>query len=239
MPVSFYYWGKPEQVPHTRYSCARNLYYTLLWYIGHAKLYIQQCSMDINAKHSIVHSHACGHRPYIHSSNLANCKFTLMLLVLCKKIRSQTPPSIVIMAHGMNVELSVNKRKVRLQRRTELIGNHSQLNSARSGYGCDWEYDRLAAHHETQYSTDKRAKAAMPLLPDYVAISYWHTWHRIDITWRELSGRYMATTTIMVCLDLYGLHGLCHGFSGLSYKPFSAQVRSQQAMHVSSYYSFQ
>ena len=38
-------------------------YYILLWYVGHAKLYPQHGSMNINAKYSIAHSHvwATGH----------------------------------------------------------------------------------------------------------------------------------------------------------------------------------
>ena len=41
-------------------------------------------SMDINAKYSIAHSHTIylGHGPYISRSNLANCKFTLVLVLI-------------------------------------------------------------------------------------------------------------------------------------------------------------
>ena len=41
-------------------------------------------SMDINAKYSIAHSHAIclGHGPYIRRSNLANCKFTLVPVLI-------------------------------------------------------------------------------------------------------------------------------------------------------------
>ena len=53
----WYNWGEPERAPHKRYSCARIIYY-VLWYVGHAKVYIQHGSMDINAKYSIAHSHA-------------------------------------------------------------------------------------------------------------------------------------------------------------------------------------
>ena len=79
-------WGEPERAPHKWYSCARILYYhILLWYVGHVKLYIPaMLSMDINAKYSIVHSHTIylGHGPYISCSNLANCKFTLVLVLI-------------------------------------------------------------------------------------------------------------------------------------------------------------
>ena len=55
------YWGEPERAPHKWYSCAQMIhyyiiYYILLWYVGHAKLYPQHGSMNINAKYSIVHS---------------------------------------------------------------------------------------------------------------------------------------------------------------------------------------
>ena len=130
-------WGEPKRPPHKWYSYARILYHILLlWYIGYTKLSTQRCSMDINAKHSIAHSHAWDTGPYIHHSNLANCKFTLMLLVLIsytytrQKIRSQNPPRIAIMAHVIYAEPSVNQRNVRLQRRTQLVVNHSQLNRA-------------------------------------------------------------------------------------------------------------
>ena len=35
-----------------------------------------------------------------------------------------------------------------------------------------------------------------------IGINCWPTWHRIDAMWRGLSGRYTATMTVMVCLDL-------------------------------------
>ena len=80
--IIMYNWSKPEQAPYTQCSCARILYYIhvhVLWYIGHAKLYTQQCSMDISVKHTctIAHSHT-----WECHSNLGNCKFTLALLVL-------------------------------------------------------------------------------------------------------------------------------------------------------------
>ena len=46
-------------------------------------------STDINAKYSIAHSHALGHGPYIRRSDLANCNFTLVL-VLIKQAQYRT-----------------------------------------------------------------------------------------------------------------------------------------------------
>ena len=53
--------GTSLSEPHINGTAMREfyiIYYVLLWYVGHVKLYTQRCSMDINAKHSIAHSHA-------------------------------------------------------------------------------------------------------------------------------------------------------------------------------------
>ena len=44
----------------------------------------ESLSIGINAKYSIAHSHAIclGHGPYIRRSNLANCKFTLVPVLI-------------------------------------------------------------------------------------------------------------------------------------------------------------
>ena len=41
--------------PHINGKAVRECY--ILWYVGHAKLYPQHGSMNINAKYSIAHSH--------------------------------------------------------------------------------------------------------------------------------------------------------------------------------------
>ena len=148
--------------------------------------------MDINAKHSITHSHTWDMGPYIHHSNLANCKFTLVLLVLVsyaytrQKICSKNPLCIAIMAHVIYAEPSVNQREVRLQRRTQLIVNHSQLNRAPENV-IETMINLHSVYNRGSYT---------------VVINCWHRWLRIDTAWRGLSGWYTATTTVMVCLDL-------------------------------------
>ena len=112
-----YYWGEPERAPHKRYSCVRIVYILFYgtctsvmpnicpaWLYGH-KREIFYCAFSF-----------LGHRPYVRCSNLANCRFTLVLFNYHHR--------------GMNVEPSVNQSKVR---KTELVISHSQLNSVRSG----------------------------------------------------------------------------------------------------------
>ena len=54
--------------------------------INSTAVYTQHGSMNINEKYSIAHSHVWATDcMYVRLSNLANCKFTLVLLVLGKK----------------------------------------------------------------------------------------------------------------------------------------------------------
>ena len=56
MERDLYNWGEP----HINGTAVRKLYiiYYILWYVGHAKLYPQHGSIDINAKYSTTHCHA-------------------------------------------------------------------------------------------------------------------------------------------------------------------------------------
>ena len=58
-----------------------------------------------------------------------------------------------------------------------------------------------------------------------VAINCWHTWIRIDTTWRGLSGRYMATMThgllgsVSMVFTIYGSFGLIYSSQLLRLAP--------------------
>ena len=51
-------WGEPERAPHKRYSHAQILYYILYMVRPSREIIYPVISTDINAKHSIAHSHA-------------------------------------------------------------------------------------------------------------------------------------------------------------------------------------
>ena len=58
-------------------------YILLLWYVGHAKLYHQQGSME-HKREILYCAFSClGYGLYIRSSNLANFKFTPVLVLQC------------------------------------------------------------------------------------------------------------------------------------------------------------
>ena len=79
------HWGEPERAPHERYSYARIIYYIILYY------YYYGTSVTRNYIPVMLYGHkreifycafSClGRGPYIPRSNLANCKFTLMLIL--------------------------------------------------------------------------------------------------------------------------------------------------------------
>ena len=51
----------------------------LLWYVSHVKLYTQHGSMDISVKNILLHILMPGPQAVCMLSNLANCRFTLVL----------------------------------------------------------------------------------------------------------------------------------------------------------------
>ena len=70
--------------------CAHYIIFLLLWYVRHTKLYTQHGSMNIHCKckYSIAHSHVWA-TDRICRSNLANCKFTLVLIYHTALYRSK------------------------------------------------------------------------------------------------------------------------------------------------------
>ena len=120
------------------------------WFYGH-KREIFYCAFPF-----------LGHRPYVCGSNLVNCRFILVLLVQYNT--RQSSPSW----HESWTKCKPEKSKAaKKPPRTELVVNHSQLNSARSG-----NRDRLLNIVHWDCTTE----AAMQLsCQATVAIDCWHT----------------------------------------------------------------
>ena len=67
--------------------------------------------MNINAKYSIAHSHVWATDHIIHRSNLANCKFTLVLMYCTTPYRSKG--SKVSESESVCHQLNVNSARSR------------------------------------------------------------------------------------------------------------------------------
>ena len=109
-------WGEPERAPHKRYSHARILYYILLYIIYYGTSVTRNYILsDLygHKRETFYCAFSClGHGPYIRRSDLANCKFTLVL-VLIKQATVHVP---------------------RRRRESDRGRARYQLNSARTSY---------------------------------------------------------------------------------------------------------
>ena len=190
---------------------------------------IPSVSLWTYARNSLLHILMPG--PYICCSNLANCRFTLVLLI--RLLPSWHERWIMLRIY----EPSVNQRKVSLK------GGKSSSSITVSS--TVWGAVKKVIEIDLLFTeTILQSLALLPVAAMWlscqttVAIDCWHTWHRIDTTcaWRGLSGKYTATMVVMVCLDpcpWSQLMAFLVSFTIQSHRA-SAQAHPKQALHVSS-----
>ena len=83
---NLYNWGEPERAPHKRYSCARIVYIyniiIIIIMVRRSREIIYPVMLYGHKREIFYCAFSClGHGPYIRRSNLANCKFTLELVL--------------------------------------------------------------------------------------------------------------------------------------------------------------